>query len=329
MNKSASLISIIVPVYKVEPYLDQCVKSIIDQTYKNLEIILIDDGSPDNCPIMCDEWAKRDSRIKVLHVKNGGASSARNAGLDIAQGEYIGFVDSDDYIAPDMYEILLNALISSDKKISCCYSVVVFDSTISNIQRTRSYNPVILDTVQTMDSIFDFRIGTSFWHRLYHKSVFDRIRLPVGEINEEYPLLIPTTVLAGGTVLVEQNLYCYRQRNESVSKTAHLSYSTCKCVLKNLNLMAQQLKEYQLPCQKSFSVFAVRNAYYMLISMEKNKAEWTSEFIVLHKQYLKIARKNWLSFLLSKQISGKDKILFLLILTKLFVPIYQLLKKSK
>ncbi len=95
------LISVIVPVYKVEKYFDECVESIVNQTYRNLEIILIDDGSPDNCPQMCDDWTKRDARIRVIHKENGGLSSARNAGLDVCKGEYIAFVDSDDFIHRD------------------------------------------------------------------------------------------------------------------------------------------------------------------------------------------------------------------------------------
>ncbi|MFI3326695.1 MAG: glycosyltransferase [Clostridia bacterium] len=116
------LISIIIPVYKVEKYLDRCVQSVVDQTYTNLEIILVDDGSPDNCPQMCDEWARKDSRIKVIHKENGGVSSARNMGLYVATGEFIGFVDSDDYIESCMYEILINNM--NDKEIdliSCGY----------------------------------------------------------------------------------------------------------------------------------------------------------------------------------------------------------------
>lgn len=102
-------ISIIVPIYKTEKYLNRCVNSLINQTFKNFELILVDDGSPDACPVLCDKWGKRDTRIKVIHKKNGGLSSARNAGLNIAQGKYIGFVDSDDWIEPDMYELLYNA----------------------------------------------------------------------------------------------------------------------------------------------------------------------------------------------------------------------------
>ena len=109
-NCESPLISIIVPVYKVEQYLDYCVDSIVKQTYEKLEIILIDDGSPDNSPEICDRWSERDPRIKVIHKKNGGASEARNIGLDIAAGEYIGFVDSDDYIDKDMYRRMIEEL---------------------------------------------------------------------------------------------------------------------------------------------------------------------------------------------------------------------------
>lgn len=113
-------ISVIVPVYKVEPYLRQCVDSIINQTYKNLEIILVDDGSPDNCGKICDEYATKDNRIKVLHIENGGPAIARNAGLDIATGKYIGYIDSDDYIEPDMYETLYNAMVKNDAELVVC-----------------------------------------------------------------------------------------------------------------------------------------------------------------------------------------------------------------
>ena len=110
-----SLISVIVPVYKVEPYLNKCIESIVNQTYKNLEIILVDDGSPDNCPAICDSWAEKDSRIKVIHKENGGLSDARNAGMVHATGEYIAFVDSDDYIDPEMYQSLYGVMVGRHK----------------------------------------------------------------------------------------------------------------------------------------------------------------------------------------------------------------------
>ena len=114
MQKKNPLISVIVPVYKVEQFIHRCVDSILNQTYTNLEIILVDDGSPDRCGEICDEYAEKDSRIRVIHQKNGGPSAARNAGLDICTGEYIAFVDSDDYIEPDMLQQLLSGIGSAD-----------------------------------------------------------------------------------------------------------------------------------------------------------------------------------------------------------------------
>ena len=112
------LISIIIPVYKVEKYIYKCIDSVLNQTYKNLEIILVDDGSPDKCPEICEEYAKKDNRIKIIHKKNGGLSDARNAGLKVATGKYIGFVDSDDYIEKDMYQVLYNNIIKTNSDIS-------------------------------------------------------------------------------------------------------------------------------------------------------------------------------------------------------------------
>ena len=124
MNKP--LISVIVPVYKVERYLDECVESIVNQTYHNLEIVLVDDGSPDNCPQMCDDWAKKDERIRVIHKENGGVSSARNAGLDICTGDYISFIDSDDWIPSNFEEEML----AKAEKLS-------LDVVIANIRRMK------------------------------------------------------------------------------------------------------------------------------------------------------------------------------------------------
>ncbi|MFR5876151.1 MAG: glycosyltransferase family 2 protein [Eubacterium sp.] len=120
MNNEQYLISVIVPVYNVEKYLDECVESIVNQTYKNLEIILVDDGSTDNSGKICDKWSEKDSRIKVIHKENGGSSSARNVALDIAHGDYIGFVDSDDFIDEDMFDLLLKNALEYSAEISRC-----------------------------------------------------------------------------------------------------------------------------------------------------------------------------------------------------------------
>lgn len=111
------LVTVVLPIYNVEQYLDRCINSVVNQTYKNLEIILVDDESPDNCPKMCDEWAKMDSRIKVIHKKNQGLGYARNTGIDSATGEYIYFVDSDDYIAMDTIELAYKAAAENNADI--------------------------------------------------------------------------------------------------------------------------------------------------------------------------------------------------------------------
>ena len=121
------LISIIIPVYKVEKFLEKCVNSVLEQTYKNLEIILVDDGSPDNCPALCDELAKKDKRIKVIHKKNGGVSSARNMGLDEAKGKYVCFVDSDDYVEPTYAEDLHDAITKNDVQMAVCELFDVYE----------------------------------------------------------------------------------------------------------------------------------------------------------------------------------------------------------
>lgn len=133
--RNHSLISVIVPIYKVQDYLKECIESIINQTYSDIEVILVDDGSPDRCPQMCDEWAKRDSRIRVVHKKNGGLSSARNAGLDVAKGEYISFVDSDDFICKDALENLYNR-IKDDKSIGITSGLIYRyqDGSINNFK---------------------------------------------------------------------------------------------------------------------------------------------------------------------------------------------------
>ncbi|NST07596.1 glycosyltransferase, partial [Enterococcus faecalis] len=113
-------ISIIVPVYNVEKYLEKCVRSILAQTFTDFELILVDDGSPDSSGAMCDQFAEQDQRVKVIHKENGGLSDARNAGIEIATGEYLGFVDSDDYIADDMYELLYTNIVKEDADLSIC-----------------------------------------------------------------------------------------------------------------------------------------------------------------------------------------------------------------
>ena len=170
-----SKISVIVPVYKVEKYLDRCVESIVNQTYKNLEIILVDDGSPDNCPEMCDVWANKDERIKVIHKENGGVSSARNRGIDAATGDYIGFVDSDDWIEPDMYELLADNAKKYDADISRCGYFVDWSDHTAQIGN----GGILLyeDIERRCEMLRSYHLVSALWNKIYRRELFEEERL--------------------------------------------------------------------------------------------------------------------------------------------------------
>lgn len=209
------LISVIVPVYKVDKYLRKCIDSIINQTYKNLEIILVDDGSPDNCPKICDEYAKQDSRIKVIHKQNGGLSDARNAGMKIATGDYISFIDSDDWISNDTLYKLLDSAENYGADIAECNIYSVEDNKIKryNNDKFAFYD----DNYSIMQSyIKGYNIKTVVWNKLYKKEILDDIIFEVGKYNEDE--FFTYRVLANAKRLVHIDFYgyYYLQRSNSI-----------------------------------------------------------------------------------------------------------------
>lgn len=215
------LISVIVPVYKVEAYLDRCVQSIVDQTYKNLEIILVDDGSPDNCPAMCDAWAAKDSRIKVIHKKNGGGAQARNIGLDAAQGEYIGFVDSDDFIVPQMYQYLYQTLTQTDSDISeCGYHTTDGDSFPD--EKEHENTVVVLNTEDALrENINDCICRQLVWNKLYKKKTIGNIRMLEGKTIDDEFFTYRVLAEASRVAVGNRKLYVYRQQDNSIMHQAY------------------------------------------------------------------------------------------------------------
>lgn len=207
------LISVIVPVYKVEPYLDKCVSSIVNQTYKNLEIILVDDGSPDRCGAMCDAWARRDSRIRVIHQENQGGGAARNAALDVASGALIAFVDSDDYLAPDTYDYLYG-LLEQGADIAECGYVEVTDDDAAFSQDDEVYTYPVQEALAA--HIQDRFFRQLIWNKLYRRAVIGAIRFPTGKkIDDEF---FTYRVLGNAKTLTRSNRICYayRQQEDSV-----------------------------------------------------------------------------------------------------------------
>lgn len=240
--KMSDLISVIVPVYKVEEYLDRCVESIVNQTYTNLEIILVDDGSPDNCPQMCDEWAKKDNRIKVIHKENGGLSDARNAGLDIAQGEYVGFVDSDDYIHSKMYELLYKSIISNNSDMSICDTRIV-DEDGNSIINKNLFSPFTQKNISGKmileQKLFE-KVAWKWivvWPKLYAKCLFENVRFLIGKINEDEFIVQDIFVNCANISCVNEQLYYYVQRNGSItnSNLSFKSFDSLEAMLRRLD----------------------------------------------------------------------------------------------
>lgn len=173
------LISVIIPIYNVEPYLRRCLDSVLHQTYPNLEIILVDDGSPDNCPSICDEYANNDTRIVVIHKKNGGLSDARNAGLDICKGDYITFVDSDDSISHDYAECLLNVALKNDADIAI--------GRISNSKSIETNKTTIFSPEEALLGEFESNPSAfiTSWGKLFTKDLWTTIRFPPNKVHED------------------------------------------------------------------------------------------------------------------------------------------------
>lgn len=209
-------ISVIVPVYKVERYLERCVQSIVDQTYSNLEIILVDDGSPDNCPAMCDAWAMKDSRITTIHKENGGLSDARNAGMRIATGELMGFVDSDDWIAPDMYQRLYDLMMKDYSDIVACGVEMVWEDGTSPRMLTKS-GSCVLSNEEAMQAIIEEDwLKHPVWYKLYKTALIQNILFPIGKYHEDVFWSYQAIGVAQRISVTDYIGYFYRQRNNSI-----------------------------------------------------------------------------------------------------------------
>ena len=266
------LISIIVPVYAVEKYLERCVKSILNQTYKNIELILVDYGSPDHCPVMCDEYALRDPRITVIHKENGGLSDARNAGLAIAKGSYIGFVDSDDFIKPTMFQKLYEAMKYANADMSICMFDYVDETgnliVSKNAQRIH-FDAEVLNQEQMFKGIShafkDYYYLIPVWSKLYKKTVFDNIRFPVGVIHEDEFVIHHLIDQCNYVVVVDENLYEYVQRSDSIM---HSGIFTTKR-LDAVDALIDRYFFYVSKNMNDLALDALKSAYWTILDFMK------------------------------------------------------------
>lgn len=233
-------ISVIVPVYKVEQYLERCVRSICSQTYPALEIILVDDGSPDRCPALCDDYARQDARIRVLHKKNGGLSDARNAGMDIATGQYLAFVDSDDWIDPLMIEMLHTLCKKYHTDIAeCSYRNVYAD----HIQEETTCSGKIIEATpaQAIEGNLDWKYFKPVaWNKLYRADITCGIRYPVGKLHEDEFSTHKFYLASQKIVYADVSAYNYdHSREDSI---------TAKFTLRNLDACEAYHEKVHLIC---------------------------------------------------------------------------------
>lgn len=256
-------VSVVVPVYNVQKYLRQCIDSILGQTYTEFEVILVDDGSTDDCPQICDEYCKSDQRIKVIHKKNGGLSDARNCGIDHANGEYICFIDSDDIVATDYIGSML-AHVGKGIRIASCGYCYYYDSGKKikiNYENIRQYYKGI-EAQKYLNIIGYFNVSAC--NKLFKKSLFDEIRFPVGKKSEDWYVMYKLIEKAGGIYYNSDIKYFYRQRNGSITKSTIVNDEAIDAALEVYNYYLVQEWNEAIPYAAQSLAFAnvgVYNAY--------------------------------------------------------------------
>ena len=321
------LISVIVPVYNVEKYLHKCIKSILDQTYKNLEIILVNDGSKDNSGMICDEFAKIDSRVKVIHQLNQGASVARNVGIDVSNGDYIGFVDSDDFIEPDMYELLLKNLLKNKVDVSIC-GIKNIDSNSNGIDVFDSTPEIykVFSTYEAMESLCENKtINFSFNTKLFKKCLFEKFRFREGIIFEDMDLMYKIIDISNSVFYTSAPKYNYVFQSSS---TLHQPFSKKRldsiCVYKEfLSFISKKYPSLLDKAKCYFLELCFINLFEILDSKNNFENEKKELINLILKTYQEI--KN--SVFLSKKLILK--VFLLKINVKCYYYFYKLFLKIK
>ena len=211
------LVSVVVPVYEVEPYLERCIRSIIGQTYDNLEIILVDDGSPDQCGAICDRFAQDDPRIKVYHKENGGTSDARNYGVERASGKYISFIDADDYLSPDYFAYLSDLLVKHDADISCCCMERTSEDTSAFGIKPGIPKERLFTGREACREFFGYCYGilVTVWGKLFKSDIVKQFTFPVGRRYEDEAVVCKYYYMANRVVIGNRCLYAYYQNPDS------------------------------------------------------------------------------------------------------------------
>lgn len=311
--KREPVISIIVPVYNVEKYLCRCIDSILEQTIKNYELILVDDGSTDNSGKICDDYQKKKEQIIVIHKENGGLSSARNAGIDIATGEYLGFVDGDDFIDNDMYEFLYNNIIKEEAEISVCGSFDCYDGKISKI--LPPYYKV-MNQEDAIKSILDGKIaGASACNKLYKREIFNDIRYPIGKTSEDAFIIIELLMKCNKIVISSKQKYYYFHRENSIT--------TCRFTKAQFDVIEAYSNNYKLVCKyypRIQNIALERLAWAYFVTLDRMIASnMCDKYKEKRKEIVQYLRKHCMTVFKSSILTKSRKFSMLILLLNFYV----------
>lgn len=305
-------ISIIVPIYNVEKYICKCIESILCQTYKNIEIVLVDDGSPDKCGKICDEYQKKDNRIKVIHQKNGGLSAARNTGIKNSTGKFLMFVDSDDYIKNDMAEYLYNLLTKHQCDISICNYTYIFENKNQKdyIANKETYEDIYTKKDALEELLRNNKIQNFTWNKLYKKELFKSIKFPEGRLMEDVGTTYKLFMKSKKIICGSESKYFYIQRNGSIlhNKKSKFYIDYYELANKRFNDIKNKYSTMET------NYISILNISFSLISVQnKNVQEYVKNNNIISNTNKIIAEIKKIGI----QLDLKDKIKILLYKTNL------------
>lgn len=294
------LISVIVPIYNVEKYINKCIDSIIDQTYTNLEIILVDDGSPDNCGKICDEYAQKDERVRVIHKENGGLSDARNAGIDVAKGKYVSFVDSDDYVEQNYIEILYNCIKEYNTNIAIgSHRVIYKNGTIINKETGENSK---LPAEKVLERIlYDNGIDLTANAKLYDIKLFESIRYPKGRVFEDAATTYKLIDACQEISFVSKSIYNYAIRGNSIT---NVKFSKEKM---DLVISTKEMCDYIKNKYPNLEKACNRRLMYAYLSTLSQLAKSKEKFPEEEKEMMRYVKSNRKNVLKDSNVPKRDK----------------------
>lgn len=313
------LISVIIPIYKVEKYLKKCINSVINQTHKNLEIILVNDGSPDCCREICEEYKNKDKRIVIINKENGGLSDARNAGIDVAKGKYIAFIDSDDYVSNDYIEYMYNLIVKYSSKMSICRVKEVWtNAKVEEVENDVKLKSQLLNSKETFyNLLFDKGIEVCAYAKLYEKDLFNNIRFPKGKVYEDTAIIYKIIKKAKKIAYGNKQCYYYVARQGSISKHPEFNNNEEDYIEHTFQMLDYLEKRY--PDLKSaihrFDVYARFRILKMLIFTKPRNRK-------MEKEYIREIKKNQKEVFKHKDTPRKDKLA--IILLNMGLPIFKI-----